>query len=354
MKTERDRQIAGEQPPKAGNALFWIRHCAALAVLIGHSYVMLGIPAPAIFGESIHVLAIKVFFIISGYLVCKSWERDKNPLRYLVKRALRIFPGLAMVIVITAIFLGPLVTNLSFHDYFSSPHFKLYFWNIALAPDYRLPGVFSELAPNDSVNGSLWSLPVEFAMYLLIPIFSWSKGPPWRKTTNFAVVSMLFLASWFFQTAGGNLVNPTIYWTSIPFALQVAAFFACASWYQSFKLDRFLNVQAALTLAIIIQIFIPNNVVNEFVILLALPYIILALSTAPGTVFASLERFGDTSYGIYLYAFPVQQCLILLLGRNIHPILLSVLAIPITFAFAAASWHAVEKRALNWKPRGIG
>jgi peptidoglycan/LPS O-acetylase OafA/YrhL len=341
--------IASDPAPNDNN-LYWIRHCAALGVLLGHSYVLVGRAAPKIFGEQIHIVSIKVFFIISGYLVCKSWERDKAVFRYLTKRIVRIFPGLILVVLITAFVIGPITTQCSLHDYFSSSSFGRYFWNIALAPDFRLPGVFSRLAPNDGVNGSLWSLPVEFAMYLLVPIFSWSKNHAVLKLANIALTGFLVVASIYFQTAGASLVQPVIYWTSIPFALQIAAFFACSSWYQSFKLDRFLNLQAALAMAILLQLFGESNILNEALMLFGLPYIILSISLAPRALFASRERLGDASYGIYLYAFPVQQCVILWFGKDTHPIWIAIIALPATVMLAMLSWHGVEKRALKWKP----
>ncbi len=336
---------------KNRNNLFWIRHCAALGVLLGHSYALLDKVAPKVFGEQVHIVALKVFFIISGYLVCQSWERDKSLTRYLLKRALRIFPGLIMVVCITALIIGPLTTEYTAQDYFHGQDFRVYFWNIGLAPYFHLPGVFKSLAPNDGVNGSLWSLPVEFAMYFLVPIFSCSRHSFILKLVNVILVLALSIASIFYQTVGNRVVDPVFYWTSLPYALQVAAFFACASWFKSFELERFLNLQAALAIAVLLQLDMYSDILSQFFMLLGLPYVILSLGLAPNAIFASRERFGDASYGIYLYAFPMQQCIILWLGKEIQPLVLTMLALPVTTAFAFLSWHAVEKHALKWKPR---
>jgi peptidoglycan/LPS O-acetylase OafA/YrhL len=155
----------------------------------------------------------------------------------------------------------------------------------------------------------------------------------------------------FYQTLGAADVQPVIYWTSVPYALHVAAFFACAAWYQSLKLDRFLNLQVALAIAMLMQLVSGQNALNQLLMLLGLPYIILTLGNARNAVFASSERWGDTSYGIYLYAFPIQQCIILWLGRDVSPIVIVAAALPLTIGLSLFSWHAVEKHALKWKPR---
>lgn len=62
-------------------------------------------------------------------------------------------------------------------------------------------------------------------------------------------------------------------------------------------------------------------------------------------------RFGDPSYGLYIFAFPIQQTLIWLNHGRLGWMPLFLLTLLACFAAAFASWHLVEKRALRLKPR---
>ena len=147
-----------------------VRLIAAAAVIYGHAHPLTQTPDRVFWGNSVESFAVKVFFVISGFLITASWLSDPSPFRYFAKRALRIFPALAVVVAVSALVLGPLVTTLPLSSYFASPQVPAYFSNIALRPVYYLPGVFDRLPYPGAVNGSLWSLPAEFAMYLLLPL----------------------------------------------------------------------------------------------------------------------------------------------------------------------------------------
>ena len=59
-------------------------------------------------------------------------------------------------------------------------------------------------------------------------------------------------------------------------------------------------------------------------------------------------KSGDYSYGLYVYAFPIQQLLIWRMGDWASPVLICVLTVALTLPVAALSWHALEKPALDW------
>ena len=152
------------------NNFHFIRLASASLVVFTHAYGLLALPVPTWFGVRVSAFAVRIFFVVSGYLICESWNRDASVHRYLLRRFLRILPGLAVVVVLCALVLGPLLTERSLVEYFADPQFARYFWNIALAPSYNLPGVFVHNPLNAAVNGSVWTLPAEAAMYLLLPL----------------------------------------------------------------------------------------------------------------------------------------------------------------------------------------
>ena len=122
------------------------------------------------FGQPVPALGVILFFSVSGYLLRQSREADRNLPRYLAKRTLRIFPALIVVTLVSIFVLGPALSSLTVGDYFQNPGVWDFLRNIILFPVYALPGVFDGNIYPVAVNGSVWSLPAEFACYLLVPI----------------------------------------------------------------------------------------------------------------------------------------------------------------------------------------
>src|SRR5262249_31359722 len=88
---------------------------------------------------------------------------------FMKSRCLRIFPGLAVCLLAMVFLLGPVVTSLPAIQYLTSPElYDFLFRNLTLVDmHFRLPGVFDDL-PQQGVNGSLWTLPAEFFLYLVL------------------------------------------------------------------------------------------------------------------------------------------------------------------------------------------
>lgn len=146
-----------------------IRFMAAIMVMAGHMAYIGGYSLPILWGQGIQSLGVKIFFLIGGYLISKSWLSDPNPLRYSIKRIFRIFPALVIYTVIAAYVVGPLLSDLPMREYYMNSQVSYYLKNILLYPVYGLPGVFSNNPYPNAVNGSLWTLPVEVSLYILVP-----------------------------------------------------------------------------------------------------------------------------------------------------------------------------------------
>lgn len=152
-----------------------LRLIAAILVIYGHSYPLLGLIPPDFitrifpFVDS-GAFVVYIFFTISGFLNAKSVAKNKATVFY-INRSLRIFPGLIVALIFAALLIGPLCTTLPLERYVASPQIWKYIAsNSVLSPNYALPGVFGDNLYKTAVNGSLWTLPTEFVLYLILPL----------------------------------------------------------------------------------------------------------------------------------------------------------------------------------------
>jgi peptidoglycan/LPS O-acetylase OafA/YrhL len=337
------------EAPSAGNNLDALRLAAAWLVLYGHAFIFLGLPEPLFLSWlPLGPLGVLIFFTISGYLVSQSWARDPSLPRFLARRALRIFPALVVCTLLSVLVLGPLLTTLPLADYFASPHTVGYLRNIALYIGYYLPGVFEHNRVANAVNGSLWSLPVEFAMYLVIAAVGVLRGNRW---VVLALTVLWGLLSVFWAQA-----TPSMF---VVYAFDVRQLFLCGTYFmvgavfQRFDLVRHLSASTMMLAALALlclERWVVSLPIASWVLL---PVVVLAFGFSRSALLERLTRRGDYSYGIYIYAFPVQQSVVFLwptVGVGTYLIVCTLL----TLVLAIGSWHLIEQRALLLKPRGRG
>jgi peptidoglycan/LPS O-acetylase OafA/YrhL len=327
-----------------------VRLLAALAVIYGHAFPLALMPSPSLFGNSIQALAVKIFFTISGFLICKSWTNSSNFGSYLAKRVLRIFPALIVLTLFTTLLIGPLLTNLSLSDYFSNSTTLNYLQNIRLYPVYNLVDLFNDNAYKGAVNGSLWSLPVEFFMYLFIALIAIKKdngGSPsllWILTAITCAVSLRFVH--YSQPTS----HPVFYGTDLISALDVIPYFMIGALYSYYSLERFLNSQFALFAIGFSALFQPSStILQETLLYIVVPYSILSFAVARTAVLHRAGRFGDLSYGIYLYGFLLQQIVNSITKNNLTAFQNAIVSMPLAVLCAYISWHVIERPALKYK-----
>lgn len=331
------------------NNFDFLRLVGALLVVLGHAYPLLGAPAytPGVIGHGVQSLGVVIFFSISGYLITASWNRTRDPLSYAAARCLRIFPALAVVVLVCAYVLGPLVTTLPLGDYATHPQTTGYLKNILMEPVYFLPGVFADLPYANVVNGSLWTLPAEFFCYLVVPL---ALLVP-RIARPAVVLALLGLSLWYAATP--PMESAVIYGTRVSDAAVMWVFFATGVLLRLgheripglFRGDLAVGLFAMYLLVIAVQPLWVGKVSW-----IALPYVVLTIGLASTPYLRRAARFGDLSYGIYLWAFPVQQALVQLVGvQNMTLNLVLVSAVSALLAFV--SWHVVEKPSMSLKNR---
>ena len=155
------------------NSFDALRLFAAWLVILGHGFILSGSTErlPLWGGIDVSVLGVAIFFTISGYLIWKSWASATSWHDFVAARALRIFPALIFVVLITVAILGPLVTTFGVRAYFEDFSTYKYLLNsFIIDPQYNLPGVFLNLPVTDAVNGSLWTLRAELLCYVAVPV----------------------------------------------------------------------------------------------------------------------------------------------------------------------------------------
>lgn len=328
-----------------------VRILAASAVIYGHAHPLTAAPDLVFLGNTIQSFAVKVFFIISGFLVARSWVSDSNPVRYLAKRALRIFPGLFLLLLLTVFVLGPAMTSLPLGEYFSSSWTWVYlFYNGALYPAYNLPGVFLENMYPSAVNGSLWSLPAEFLMYLVFPVVY---AISWLDKTNRLLIAFtagLCLLSLYVIRVALPLQPIVIYGTGLASVLDTAPYFFLGAMFSLTRLRNQLNTTIALFLIGVLVFVLPQTALGcELGLYLVAPYCVLSFATAASPVLQRVGRWGDPSYGIYLYGWPMQQ-IVCHFVPNVSAIDNALIALPLATIAAYGSWYLIENRALAIKP----
>ena len=343
------------------NAFDLLRFLAAFAVLFSHSFPLYGLREPfLVFGLPLANSAVYMFFVISGFLVYQSWDRDADVVRFAARRALRLLPALVVVVLITVFIVGPVMTTLPLAAYFRSADTWRYMISNAslVTGPLTLPGVFETNPYPLAVNGSLWTLTYEVLMYAILAAVG---AITHRKTMRWVCLALLgfFATGWTVSSALGvttySLPLPGVSRIGLDFDwMRVAllgTFFFAGSCMYGFRDKVQLSVVTALVLLVACG-FARNPFAVMVLLWVTLSYASLVFAyRAP----APLRRFGarrDLSYGTYIYAFPVQQIVSPLAinagaGWWVAFAASAILAI----LLAALSWHYIEQHALSWKPR---
>jgi peptidoglycan/LPS O-acetylase OafA/YrhL len=333
-----------------------LRLVAAASVIFSHAFLLSqgredNEPLKWLTGQAIlGVVGVFVFFVISGFLVTQSYETTSSPWRFAAKRALRIYPGYLTCILLATVALGPLLTTLPIGAYFASGGtWDFLLWNLVMNVEHNsLPGVrFTGFEFGHIVDGPLWSLPAEMVMYAMV--FALGSTRLLRLWLLLPLLA-LGLARIVFDEAGraafgnGALLVRFAWDTS-----WLLAFFVAGMILYKLRRTRFFDGRIAL---VALAGLIASVPLNQFILLFPLfgAYLILYLARHPRLPVLGAARFGDLSYGLYIYGWPVEQTLLYVSGGRLAWWQLFPLALAITAAIALASWHLVEKPALRLKP----
>jgi peptidoglycan/LPS O-acetylase OafA/YrhL len=319
-----------------------IRLLAALSVLVSHAF-------PLSYGRAawqplqlltrqqtnLGLTAVFVFFIISGWLITESFSRN-SPGQYAIARALRILPGLTAVLLALVFLIGPALTTVPLRDYFGSAQaYSFLSTNLSLTSFVDgLPGVFDSNPFPHAVNGSLWTLRYEAECYGIVYILG--RCGLLHRYVMTALLFACLLASW--RYIGG--------WR-LEFYSCFAAGAALCVWSRHYPHRQLLQGRFALiaTLVWAASFYMGFRVASATFG----AYVVLYLGLAPTIRLPKVKRWGDLSYGTYVWAWPIQQTVTLALGAWASWWLNITLSLPLTLAIAALSWRYIEWPALALK-----
>jgi peptidoglycan/LPS O-acetylase OafA/YrhL len=345
------------------NSFGFLRWVLATLVIVGHSYPLGG------FGggtdplydlshaqESFGGLAVASFFIISGFLITRSWRSHPSVGRFMWHRFLRIFPAFWVCLLLTAFAFAPLAWwlergNLDGFLTGQQPGPLSYVLrNSWLVMNQYVIGDLLAGTPYGSVaggtwNGSLWTLSYEFGCYLVVAVL----GAVGLLSRHRAFVAALTGLAYLVMVAG--YADPTLVGRVVPlfsdmwvgrflFLFLLGALGALFA--DRIEINDRLGVLALAVAAVTmwgggwIAIGYP-----------ALAYVLIWLAVR--LPFSAFDRPGDFSYGTYIYAFPIQMLLAAVGVPRFGLAAYMLLCIATTTVAAALSWHLIEKHALRLK-----
>jgi peptidoglycan/LPS O-acetylase OafA/YrhL len=277
--------------------------------------------------------------VISGYLIAKSWINQPNLGIFSSKRILRIYPGLISAILFSTFIIGPIVSSLSFKEYFLNLNiFSIIKGSIFLSQP-NLPGVFTSNIFPTAVNGSLWTLFIEASMYVVTALLGMS-GMLAKKWPLVVFILLEIFACEFLDTSKIHIIGLIININAIYYLIG-----AC---YFIFKKKIKYDYRLCFLLLVIWCISF-NTIFFKTVSYFSIPYIILSIAFTSTNYLPIIVGTNDYSYGLYIYAFPIQQTIVYFSRNQISPVDLFLIAYPLTLLLAIISWTCIEKKALEFK-----
>lgn len=324
------------------NNLDFIRFLAALLVILCHAYpISRGQEYTDLLGRltngQTHFgnLAVCIFFLYGGFLIARSAERLKTAGAYFKARVLRVFPCLIAVTFILTFLAGPCLTTLSAGTYFSQKGAYQYLLNSVMILTHNLPGVFEGNIYGQTVNGPLWTLPVEFLCYIMC-FLVWKTGFLNEKRMKWTIP--------FF--AAGYIGLKIILGTNVLLAsaLRPVGLFYAGMLYYVYRGKIKLRREAALLCSAALVFFTWRGFL-DVVVFIFLPYVLLYLGYGTRHKLSNFAKHGEVSYGVYLCGWPIQQTICMLFGGQMIPVVNFLLTLPFAICGGYLLHRFVEQPA---------
>ena len=339
------RTIVASDLRHDANAFTVLRWVLASSVMFSHAFDISAQgpvdPTIAILHVPISRLAVLLFFGLSGFLVAGSLVK-RGVVDFAVARALRLIPGLWVMLIVTALIVGLIFDAQGLTGLVHTASLRRYIgYNaLLLGRYYTLDGAFAGNRLPDLVNGSLWTIPQEVRCYVALAIVG-----------GFGLlVSRRALTAGYIVIIVADLLVPQDVFPVVAATRPLAATFFFGVLLYLWREHVFLSWPLAAA-AVIAARLLPVGPLGE--IATALAWVYMALVSAilvPRRAKAASAVMPDYSYGIYIYGFPAQQ-VAAALGLGVTYYANALVGFLIVIPLAALSWHLIEKPALALKPR---
>jgi peptidoglycan/LPS O-acetylase OafA/YrhL len=331
------------------NSFQLIRLVLAVAVLYRHSFDLLAsghgdvvldlIPPRTHLGR----IALCCFMVVSGFLVTHSWFESAGWRDFLRRRVLRVYPAFVVASVVSAFVAAPLGSP-DGRGYLNTIDLGRFLADLVQLNKLSVPPSFLANPFPGPINGSLWSIKIEFECYLVLMALG-VVGALRRRAVVVGLFALLFVA----HAVQGYVASS---FDRFGNHVQLATFFFAGAVAYLYR-DRIRWSYGWLEIAALVTVCTAILEVG-FVELLPIfgTYVLLYLAYEPRLLKLAVGRRIDLSYGIYLYAWPVQQLAIQALGpAALNPYTLSLLALLVSAGLAWLSWRFVERPFLALKRR---
>lgn len=329
------------------NNLDFIRFIAAVMVIYSHAF-------PLSLGEEqtdflsiitnqqigFGSLGVSVFFLYGGFLIARSTIRLKYFKEYFKARIIRIFPCLFIVTIFLAFILGPILTEVSVVEYFKSLDTYKYVLNAILILKHNLPGVFEDNIYGATVNGPLWTLPLEFSCYIICFLI-YKIGFLNKKFFKYTLLPFAVIYVILNIQLGNNILQS---------AMRPMGLFYLGIIYYVYREDIILRKRWVIIS--VLGLLLTNSLnLLEYGILLFLPYILLYIGFETKKKILIPSKFGEPSYGMYLIGWPIQQVLVQIYGGSMNPYINFLITLPIDIIFGYILFKYVDQPILNYRKK---
>ena len=345
---------------RRANNFDFLRLALAVLVIYSHSYPLgTGSEAHEPFVVATRgqltggAVAVNLFFVMSGFLIAASAERTRTVQGFLRKRFLRIYPAFLVCAFLTMLIAVPLSHAVLLRESFAGRLGDFILQTLRLT-EFSYRDAFPANPYPGFINGSVWSIQYEFWCYLGVALLT-MLGLLKRPMIVLSLFAVSIAVSLYLRAEhlvyGGKMLgilfgSPQLWARLLPLYLAGVCFHLFRRY---IPLHAGLAAVAAAALAL--ACLLPYGFVTIFP--LAGTYLIFYLAYAPWIRLSSFGRYGDFSYGTYLYAFPVEQIVMQSLGHATSPWKLFWISMPLTLVCAALSWYGVERRFFQPMRQGV-
>jgi peptidoglycan/LPS O-acetylase OafA/YrhL len=336
------------------NNFDFLRFSLAFIVVIGHIIALSGISQMQflkVYFDS--NLAVKGFFIISGFLITKSFLYTSDIPTYFIKRARRLLPAYTTIILICA-FLFSIISSLDYFPYFKQPALYKYLMANLMFLNFLqpcLPGVFTGNIMC-AVNGALWTLKIEVSFYILLPMLVYFFQRVSKKYIYFLLIYILSVVYRYTllqmcENTGKSIFDMLAH--QLPGFMSYFISGIALYYYYPFFRKHLSKLILPAVLVYGFEYFFGIEVFRPLCMACILFYIAYNFKWLN-----NFGRYGDFSYGIYIYHFPIIQLFVSYgFFAKYNPWFISVIIVTIVMVTGIISWNVMEKKFLKHRVHKI-